>query len=122
MSELKPQPRCEIDTKPYRMYYKDDWRCDCVEHTQETITRILNNTFESKDAQLYTYRKVDDSPDDFYSVSTKNEYVDIVVLRTLEYHGLMLRGIYNDQNKMTFHFTVTGWFGDEPITKNKKGD
>ena len=122
MSELKPQPRCEIESKPYRMYYKDDWRCDCIEHTQEIYQRILNNTFETKDAQFYEYSTWNNEQDAYYSVSTKKEYIDIVMLRTLEYHGLMLRGIYNDQNKITFHFSATGFFGDEPITSLTDGE
>jgi len=115
------QKPCEIDSKPYRMYYKDDWRCDCKEHTDEIYVKILNKLFETKNTLFNEYVNWQNKPDDYYSLSTKLECIDMNLIRNAEFHGLLLQRMYNDGNRITLHFTATGWFGDEP-TQTTKGN
>ena len=103
---------CELDVKPHRSYYKDDWRCDCIAHSQADYIKILNNVFQVNNAHFFPFTTFDGKQDDSFIVNLKDDLVLSDTLRNIEFHGLMLSSIHVQKGKRTIsmHFKDTGWY------------
>ena len=109
--ELAAHIPCEIKEKPNRMYYKDDWRCSCEKHSIDDYIKYLNVVFNTDSAHY------DNSPDwqgmvrETFHVKTNADCLLMSDIRTVEFHGLMLSGMFaNGQGNFSFIFEPTGWY------------
>jgi len=112
MSESIPVFKpCEIEIKPHRMYYKDDWRCDCKSHSIQDYEKYLNAVFHTKSAHYTNDADWKGVKREVYHVETNADCLLMQNIRTVEFHGLMLSSIFaNGKGKFSFLFEPTGWY------------
>lgn len=77
----------------HRMYYKDDWHCDCDNHTIDSDLIALQNTFGK---YCKVSHEIDKDNRISYHVSEADDCVITESIRGLEFHGLMLDSIHSE--------------------------
>jgi len=111
MSELNTQIPSEIKEKPYRSYYKDDWRCWCGKHSIDDYIKYLNAVFHTKSAHYSNDADWKGEKREVFHVETNADCLLMSEIRTVEFHGLMLSSMFaNAKGKFSFLFEPTGWY------------
>lgn len=101
---------CEIKEKPFRSYYKDDWRCDCESHTREDHIKILNGIFQVDNAHWFEFTDWQGKDDSCFWVATKDGSILSDQFRNAEYHGLMVSSIHVQGKRLSLSFKPIGWY------------